>query len=56
VCLCKGTGGINIQKSSGVGFHPCPDSNCTFDKSKADGEFKEFEMRVQRFKESRAAV
>lgn len=56
MCACNGTGGIQIEKSSGVGYHPCPDTNCTFDKNKADREFEAFELRVQRFKESRAAV
>jgi len=54
MCLCNGTGGIRIAKSSGVGFYPCPDSNCQFDKAKADREFEAFVLRVQQFKNRKA--
>lgn len=53
MCLCKETGGIQIEKSSGVAFHPCPDSLCTFDKMKADREFEAFVLRVNEFKKNR---
>jgi len=55
-CLCNGTGGIHIQKSFGIEFHACPDSNCTFDKGKADREFEAFELRVKRFKEIKQVI
>jgi len=35
MCLCKGTGGVQTLFSWGIGFMPCPDSNCTFDKEKS---------------------
>lgn len=54
MCACNGTGGIQIEKSSGVGFHPCPDTNCTFDKMEADREFAMFELRVRQFKNRKA--
>lgn len=52
-CLCNGTGGIHIQKSFGIEFHACPDSNCMFDKEQADRELEAFVLRVNKFKENR---
>lgn len=45
MCLCKGTGVVHVINHYGIDFHPCPDSNCTFDKNKAD---LEYEMWVKR--------
>lgn len=53
-CLCNGTGGIHIKKPFGIEFHPCPDSNCMFDKEQADRELEAFEFRVRQFKEQQA--
>lgn len=31
---CNGTGGINIEHSWGIEFHPCPSTNCDYDREK----------------------
>ncbi len=54
MCLCNGTGGINIKKSWGIEFHPCPDSNCQFDREAADKRYKAFLQRLAEFEEESA--
>lgn len=51
MCLCGGTGGIHIRESSGVLFAPCPDSNCTFDREKADREWDEWVAKALEYYE-----
>lgn len=46
---CNGTGGINIEHSWGISYHPCPDSHCNFDREKA---WKETELAMKRLLES----
>lgn len=42
MCLCKGVGGIRKIKGYVAEFIPCPDSHCTFDREKAEREYKEW--------------
>ena len=47
MCLCKGTGGIQTLYSWGVGFMPCPDTNCQFDRNEADRKYEEWKKKVE---------
>lgn len=46
MCACNGTGGIQIEHSWGVQFHPCPDSNCQFDRTEHERNYNEWKQRV----------
>lgn len=54
MCLCNGTGGINQEIGAVITFAPCPDSDCTFDKSEADRKYEEWKQAV--IAESRATA
>ena len=46
MCACNGTGGIQIEYSWGIQFHPCPDTNCTFDKEERERRYNAWKQRV----------
>ena len=56
MCLCNGTGGIQIGHSWGLEFKPCPDTDCQFDKDRADREYQAFLQRLAEFEDSSEAV
>lgn len=45
MCICEGTGGINIEKVGVLEFHPCPDTKCDFDKDKFESDRAELKRR-----------
>jgi len=47
MCACGGTGGINITHNWGITFHPCPDTNCEFDRNEADRKYEEWKKKVE---------
>lgn len=47
MCICNGTGGINIYHSWGVEFAPCPDTNCTFDREESDRRYTAWWNKVE---------
>lgn len=47
MCICNGTGGINIYHSWGVEFAPCPDTDCQFDRQEADRKYKAWWNKVE---------
>ncbi len=49
MCICNGTGNIITESKGHAVIHPCPDSNCSFDKDKADREFKEWQRKGLEF-------
>jgi len=51
MCLCKGTGGINIKQSWGIEFRPCPDTDCQFDREEADRKYQAFLQRLAELEE-----
>ncbi len=54
MCLCKGTGGVNVRRSWGIEFIPCPDTDCKFDRDRADREYQAFLRRLAEFEEESA--
>lgn len=46
MCACNGTGGIQIEHTWGITFHPCPDTNCTFDKEERERRYNAWKQRV----------
>ena len=48
MCLCKGTGGIQTLYSWGVGFMPCPDTDCKFDKTESDRKYEEWKRKWEK--------
>ena len=46
MCACGGTGGIQTEHTWGITFHPCPDTNCEFDREKRKREYEEWKQRV----------
>ncbi len=49
MCQCNGTGGLNMVTEWGAVFQPCPDSNCSYDRKKADREYNEWLARAMNF-------
>lgn len=44
MCLCNGAGGIKQVHSWGITYHPCPDSNCEFDREQASRDLERIEQ------------
>ena len=40
MCACNGTGGIKTVGGWSAMFAPCPDTNCQFDRDKANREYE----------------
>jgi len=56
MCLCNGTGSVAERHSWGVEFKSCPDTDCQFDRDRADREYQAFLQRFAEFEDSSEAV
>lgn len=52
MCLCNGTGTINIQHSWGIIYQACPDSNCQFDRVAADKRYEDWKLKLDEYEKS----
>ena len=46
MCLCNGTGGVQIEHTWGIEFHPCPDSNCKFDRNESEIRYEDWKTKM----------
>lgn len=47
MCLCKGKGNVPIENKGVITWNPCPDSDCTHDKQKAENNWQQFKREMR---------
>lgn len=49
MCLCNGDGGIAIERTWGIEYQPCPDTNCQFDREESDRKYNDWWEKVNEY-------
>ena len=47
MCLCGGTGGVHVNYTWGIEFHPCPDTRCRHNMAESKKRYEDWKKRMQ---------